>query len=65
MPRLIATSSASPVGGELLTIEAAIMPGKGRVTVTGNLRDAMRKSISAAASYVPRARSPSASSRPC
>ena len=41
-----------PVGGELLTIEAAIMPGKGRVTVTGNLRDVMRKSISAAASYV-------------
>ena len=41
-----------PVGGELLTIEAAIMPGKGRVTVTGNLRDVMRESISAAASYV-------------
>jgi ATP-dependent Lon protease len=34
-----------PVGGELLTIEAAIMPGKGRVTVTGNLRDVMRESI--------------------
>jgi hypothetical protein len=30
------------VGGELLTIEAAIMPGKGRMTVTGNLRDVMR-----------------------
>ena len=41
-----------PVGDELLTIEAAIMPGKGRVTVTGNLRDVMRESISAAASYV-------------
>ena len=27
------------VGGELLTIEAAMMPGKGRMTVTGNLRD--------------------------
>jgi ATP-dependent Lon protease len=40
------------VGGELLTIEAAMMPGKGRVTVTGNLRHVMRESISAAASYV-------------
>jgi ATP-dependent Lon protease len=34
------------VGGELLTIEAAMMPGKGRMTVTGNLRDVMRESIS-------------------
>src|SRR6202171_4412885 len=40
------------VGGELLTIEAAMMPGKGRMTVTGNRRDVMRESISAAASYV-------------
>jgi ATP-dependent Lon protease len=40
------------VGGELLTIEASTMPGKGRLTVTGNLRDVMKESISAAASYV-------------
>jgi ATP-dependent Lon protease len=40
------------VGGELLTIEAAMMQGKGRMTVTGNLRDVMKESISAAASYV-------------
>jgi ATP-dependent Lon protease len=40
------------VGGELLTIEAAMMRGKGRMTVTGNLRDVMKESISAAASYV-------------
>src|SRR5512132_223331 len=40
------------VGAELLTIEAAMMPGKGRMTVTGNLRDVMKESISAAASYV-------------
>ena len=39
-------------GGELLTIEAAMMPGKGKMTVTGNLRDVMKESISAAASYV-------------
>ncbi len=40
------------VGGELLTIEALMMPGKGRMTVTGNLKDVMKESISAASSYV-------------
>ncbi|MHC5306891.1 endopeptidase La [Bartonella sp. LJL80] len=40
------------VGGELLTIEGLVMPGKGKMTVTGNLRDVMKESISAAASYV-------------
>ena len=40
------------VGGELLTIEGVMMPGKGRMTVTGNLKDVMKESISAAASYV-------------
>ena len=39
-------------GGELLTIEGVMMPGKGKMTVTGNLRDVMKESISAAASYV-------------
>jgi ATP-dependent Lon protease len=40
------------VGGDLLTIEAVQMPGKGAMTVTGNLKDVMRESISAANSYV-------------
>ncbi|SDR08807.1 endopeptidase La [Pseudovibrio sp. Tun.PSC04-5.I4] len=40
------------VGGELLTIEGVMMSGKGKMTVTGNLRDVMKESISAAASYV-------------
>lgn len=40
------------VGGEILTIEGVMMPGKGRMTVTGNLREVMKESISAAASYV-------------
>ena len=35
-------------GGELLTIEGVKMPGKGKMTVTGNLRDVMKESISAA-----------------
>ncbi len=40
------------VGGDLLTIEAVSMPGKGAMTVTGNLKDVMKESISAASSYV-------------
>ncbi|MBX3509785.1 MAG: endopeptidase La [Hyphomonadaceae bacterium] len=40
------------VGGDLLTIEAVQMPGKGAMTVTGNLKDVMKESISAASSYV-------------
>jgi ATP-dependent Lon protease len=40
------------VGGELLTIEGAMMPGRGKMSVTGNLRDVMRESIQAAAAYV-------------
>lgn len=39
-------------GGDILTIEAVSMSGKGKVTVTGNLRDVMKESISAANSYI-------------
>ena len=39
-------------GGELLTIEAVIMPGKGKVMVTGKLGDVMKESSQAAMSYV-------------
>ena len=40
------------VGGELLTIEGVMMPGKGKMTVTGNLRDVMKELIQAANAYV-------------
>ncbi|MBK8175827.1 MAG: endopeptidase La [Rhodospirillales bacterium] len=40
------------VGGELLSIEAVVVPGKGRVTYTGKLGDVMRESIQAAKSFV-------------
>jgi ATP-dependent Lon protease len=40
------------VGGELLTIEGVMMPGKGRMNVTGNLKDVMKESIQAANAYV-------------
>jgi ATP-dependent Lon protease len=40
------------VGGETLTIESVIMPGKGRFQATGKLGDVMKESIDAARSYV-------------
>jgi ATP-dependent Lon protease len=40
------------VGGELLFIETLIMPGKGKLTVTGKLGDVMQESAQAAVSYV-------------
>ncbi len=40
------------VGGELLTIEAAVLPGKGTLTNTGQLGDVMKESIQAAMSVV-------------
>jgi ATP-dependent Lon protease len=40
------------VGGDLLTIEAAVMPGKGLITRTGNLGDVMKESVEAARSVV-------------
>jgi ATP-dependent Lon protease len=40
------------VGGELLSIEALLMPGKGNIARTGKLGDVMQESVSAARSYV-------------
>ena len=40
------------VGGEMLTIEAVMVPGKGKMTVTGKLGDVMQESIQAARSFV-------------
>ena len=40
------------VGGELLTIEAAVVPGKGKFTQTGKLGDVMQESIQAAMTVV-------------
>ena len=40
------------MGGELLSIEALKIPGKGKMTITGKLGDVMQESIQAAASYV-------------
>jgi len=40
------------VGGELLSIEALVMPGKGGITLTGHLGDVMKESVQAARSYI-------------
>ncbi|PNU20797.1 endopeptidase La [Geothermobacter hydrogeniphilus] len=40
------------VGGELLTIEVVVLPGQGKLTVTGKLGEVMRESAQAAMSYV-------------
>jgi ATP-dependent Lon protease len=51
------------VGGELLTIEAVTVPGKGQIRTTGKLGDVMQESIQAAFSFV-KARSPSYGVKP-
>jgi ATP-dependent Lon protease len=49
----IATGLAwTEVGGELLVTEATLMPGKGKLTLTGKLGDVMQESAQAALSYV-------------
>jgi len=49
----VATGLAvTPVGGDILFIEATAMPGGGRLTVTGQLGDVMKESAMAAMSYV-------------
>jgi ATP-dependent Lon protease len=49
----VATGLAwTPVGGEVLFVEATAMPGKGGLTLTGQLGDVMKESAQAALSYV-------------
>ncbi len=51
------------VGGELLTVEAVTVPGKGQIRATGKLGDVMQESIQAAFSFV-KARSPAYGVKP-
>ncbi|MDQ2675472.1 MAG: endopeptidase La, partial [Actinomycetota bacterium] len=49
----VATGLAwTPVGGDVLFIEATAMPGSGKLTITGQLGDVMRESAQAALSFV-------------
>jgi len=51
------------VGGDILSIEAVALPGKGRITTTGTLGDVMKESVQAAESYV-RSRAPAFGIKP-
>jgi ATP-dependent Lon protease len=44
--------SSSPAGGQLMFVEASKMPGKGKVVLTGNMRNIMQESAATAVSYV-------------
>ena len=44
--------AVTSVGGDLLLVEVALVPGKGRMTLTGKLGDVMKESVEAAMSYV-------------
>lgn len=43
--------AVTPVGGEIIFVETALMPGKGRLVLTGQLGDVMKESAKAAFSY--------------
>jgi ATP-dependent Lon protease len=51
-PGLATGLAWTPTGGDLIFIEAARMPGKGTLTLTGQLGDVMKESANAALSYV-------------
>ncbi len=51
-PGLATGLAWTPVGGDLIFIEAAQMPGKGGLTLTGQLGDVMKESATAALTYV-------------
>lgn len=49
----VATGLAwTEVGGEMLMIEAVVIPGKGNILITGKLGDVMKESVQAAISYI-------------
>ncbi len=52
VPGVVAGLAWTPVGGDLLYIESALMPGKGHLTLTGQLGDVMKESASIALSLL-------------
>jgi ATP-dependent Lon protease len=52
IPGVVTGLAWTPVGGEVLFIEATKMPGHGKLSITGQLGDVMRESAQAALSYV-------------
>jgi ATP-dependent Lon protease len=51
-PGVVTGLAVTGAGGEILFVEAQVMPGSGRLTVTGQLGDVMKESAQAALSYV-------------
>jgi ATP-dependent Lon protease len=52
IPGIVTSLAVTAVGGDILFIEATRMPGRGRLTLTGQLGDVMRESAQIAYSYV-------------
>ena len=52
MPGVAAGLAVTPVGGDILYIEATRMPGRGQMTLTGQLGDVMKESARIALSYI-------------
>ncbi len=52
MPGMALGLAWTPAGGEVLTVEASVMKGKGGLTLTGQLGDVMKESAQAALSYI-------------
>jgi ATP-dependent Lon protease len=52
IPGIATGLAVTPVGGDILYIEASRMPGKGRLSITGQLGDVMKESAQIAFSYV-------------
>ena len=52
MPGVATGLAVTAVGGDIMFFEATRMPGKGNLTVTGQLGDVMKESVQAAMSYV-------------
>lgn len=52
IPGVVAGLAWTPVGGDLLYVESALMPGKGQLTLTGQLGDVMKESASIALSLL-------------
>jgi ATP-dependent Lon protease len=49
---MVAGLAVTPVGGDVLFVETSLVPGKGKVTTTGQLGDVMKESAAAATTYV-------------